>query len=294
MNGIILINKEKNITSHDIVYKIKKIVNEKVGHAGTLDPMATGVLPILIGKGTLCSKYLINHDKIYETTIQLGKKSDTADGEGKIIEEKEVKEDNLKEEKIKSVLKKFIGKQEQIPPMYSAIKINGKKLYEYARKGEKVEIEPRNIEIYSLDLLNIDEKEQQITLKVSCSKGTYIRSLCEDISKSLDTVGYMLNLNRLKVDRFDISKSITMQEIENSDNSYEFINKNLITIEELFKESDEIVLDSRKLSLFLNGVKLTSNKKDGVYRIYVNTDANKKFIGLGIISNGILKRDVIC
>ena len=294
MNGIILINKEKNITSHDIVYKIKKIVNEKVGHAGTLDPMATGVLPILIGKGTLCSKYLINHDKIYETTIQLGKKSDTADGEGKIIEEKEVKEDNLKEEKIKSVLKKFIGKQEQIPPMYSAIKINGKKLYEYARKGEKVEIKPRNIEIYSLDLLNIDEKEQQITLKVSCSKGTYIRSLCEDISKSLDTVGYMLNLNRLKVDRFDISKSITMQEIENSDNSYEFINKNLITIEELFKESDEIVLDSRKLSLFLNGVKLTSNKKDGVYRIYVNTDANKKFIGLGIISNGILKRDVIC
>ena len=294
MNGIILINKEKNITSHDIVYKIKKIVNEKVGHAGTLDPMATGVLPILIGKGTLCSKYLINHDKIYETTIQLGKKSDTADGEGKFIEEKEVKEDNLKEEKIKSVLKKFIGKQEQIPPMYSAIKINGKKLYEYARKGEKVEIEPRNIEIYSLDLLNIDEKEQQITLKVSCSKGTYIRSLCEDISKSLDTVGYMLNLNRLKVDRFDISKSITMQEIENSDNSYEFINKNLITIEELFKESDEIVLDSRKLSLFLNGVKLTSNKKDGVYRIYVNTDANKKFIGLGIISNGILKRDVIC
>ena len=294
MNGIILINKEKNITSHDIVYKIKKIVNEKVGHAGTLDPMAKGVLPILIGKGTLCSKYLINHDKIYETTIQLGKKSDTADGEGKIIEEKEVKEDSLKEEKIKSVLKKFIGKQEQIPPMYSAIKINGKKLYEYARKGEKVEIKPRNIEIYSLDLLNIDEKEQQITLKVSCSKGTYIRSLCEDISKSLDTVGYMLNLNRLKVDRFDISKSITMQEIENSDNSYEFINKNLITIEELFKESDEIVLDSRKLSLFLNGVKLTSNKKDGVYRIYVNTDANKKFIGLGIISNGILKRDVIC
>ena len=294
MNGIILINKEKNITSHDIVYKIKKIVNEKVGHAGTLDPMATGVLPILIGKGTLCSKYLINHDKIYETTIQLGKKSDTADGEGKFIEEKEVKEDNLKEEKIKSVLKKFIGKQEQIPPMYSAIKINGKKLYEYARKGEKVEIKPRNIEIYSLDLLNIDEKEQQITLKVSCSKGTYIRSLCEDISKSLDTVGYMLNLNRLKVDRFDISKSITMQEIENSDNSYEFINKNLITIEELFKESDEIVLDSRKLSLFLNGAKLTSNKKDGVYRIYVNTDTNKKFIGLGIISNGILKRDVIC
>ena len=256
--------------------------------------MATGVLPILIGKATKCSKYLINHDKIYEVRLSLGKKTDTADKEGKIIEEQTVSENCLNEANVKQVFKSFIGKQTQIPPIYSAIKLNGKKLYEYARKGEKVEIEPRNIEIYSLDLLNIDEKEQQITLKVSCSKGTYIRSLCEDISKSLDTVGYMLNLNRLKVDRFDISKSITMQEIENSDNSYEFINKNLITIEELFKESDEIVLDSRKLSLFLNGVKLTSNKKDGVYRIYVNTDANKKFIGLGIISNGILKRDVIC
>ena len=294
MNGIILINKGKNITSHDVVYKIKKIVNEKVGHAGTLDPMATGVLPILIGKGTLCSKYLINHDKIYETTIQLGKKTDTADSEGKIIEEKKVEKETLKEDNIRENLKKFIGKQQQLPPIYSAIKVNGKKLYEYARKGEKVEIQPRNIEIYNLDLININEKEQQITLRVSCSKGTYIRSLCEDIAKSLNTVGYMLNLNRIKVDRFDISKSVTLQQIEDSNNNYEFINKIIITVEELFDKKEEISLDDKKLKLFLNGVKLSINKKDDVYRIYLNTYQNKKFIGTGTIKNKILKRDIIC
>ena len=297
MNGIILINKTQNLTSHDIVYKVKKIVKEKVGHAGTLDPMATGVLPILIGKGTLCSKYLINHDKIYETTIQLGKKTDTADSEGMVIEEKEVKKDNLQEENIQTVLNTFIGKQEQIPPMYSAIKVNGKKLYEYARKGEKIEIKPRNIEIYALDLLNIDKDKKQITLKISCSKGTYIRSLCEDIAKSLDTVGYMLKLNRIKVDKFDIEKSITLKEIENSNNSYESINKHLITIEELFNENEELILDNKRLLMFLNGVKLKINKKDGVYRIYVN-NLNKElrdieFIGIGVVSDGFLKRDII-
>lgn len=297
MNGIILINKTQNLTSHDIVYKVKKIVKEKVGHAGTLDPMATGVLPILIGKGTLCSKYLINHDKIYETTIQLGKKTDTADSEGMVIEEKEVKKDNLQEENIQKVLNTFIGKQEQIPPMYSAIKVNGKKLYEYARKGEKIEIKPRNIVIYSLDLLNIDKDKKQIALKISCSKGTYIRSLCEDIAKSLDTVGYMFKLNRIKVDKFGIEKSITLEEIENSNSSYEFINKHLITIEELFNENEELILDNKRLLMFLNGVKLKINKKGGVYRIYVN-NLNKEyrdieFIGIGVVSDGFLKRDII-
>ena len=138
MNGIIVINKPKECTSHDVVYQVKKIVNEKVGHTGTLDPMATGVLPLLIGKGTLCSKYLINHNKIYEVTLQLGKRTETADSEGKVIEEKEVTDLMLEEKNIKNILKSFLGKQEQIPPIYSAIKVNGKKLYEYARKGENI------------------------------------------------------------------------------------------------------------------------------------------------------------
>ena len=185
MDGIILINKPKEWTSHDIVNKVKKILNEKVGHTGTLDPMATGVLPLLVGKGTLCSKYLINHNKTYKVKLELGKKTDTADTEGKIVEEKEVTNKMLEETVIKEVLNKFLGKQEQIPPMYSAIKVNGKKLYEYARKGQTVEIKPRQIEIYSIELLSIDKNLKQIEFKVSCSKGTYIRSLCEDIGNKL-------------------------------------------------------------------------------------------------------------
>ena len=185
MDGIILINKPKEWTSHDIVNKVKKILNEKVGHTGTLDPMATGVLPLLVGKGTLCSKYLINHNKTYKVKLELGKKTDTADTEGKIVEEKEVTNKMLEETVIKEVLNKFLGKQEQIPPIYSAIKVNGKKLYEYARKGQTVEIKPRQIEIYSIELLSIDKNLKQIEFNVSCSKGTYIRSLCEDIGNKL-------------------------------------------------------------------------------------------------------------
>ena len=182
MDGILIINKPKGCTSHDIVYKIKKICNEKVGHTGTLDPMAEGVLPLLIGKGTLCSKYLINHDKIYKVNLQLGKRTDTADSEGKIIEQKEVNDSILQKENVKKVLKSFLGEQQQTPPMYSAIKINGKKLYEYARKGQTIEIPPRKIKIYNIELNSINKQEKQIEFKVSCSKGTYIRSLCEDIA----------------------------------------------------------------------------------------------------------------
>ena len=185
MDGIILINKPKEWTSHDIVNKVKKILNEKVGHTGTLDPMATGVLPLLVGKGTLCSKYLINHNKTYKVKLELGKKTDTADTEGKIVEEKEVTNKMLEKTVIKELLNKFLGKQEQIPPIYSAIKVNGKKLYEYARKGQTVKIKPRQIEIYSIELLSIDKKLKQIEFEVSCSKGTYIRSLCEDIGNKL-------------------------------------------------------------------------------------------------------------
>lgn len=196
MDGIIIINKPSGYTSHDIVSKIRKNLNiKKVGHTGTLDPLATGVLPILLGNGTKLSKYLINHDKEYIATIKLGVKTDTGDIEGKIIEEKKYSE--CPENKIKEVLESFIGKQEQIPPMYSAIKVNGKKLYEYARKGESIELTPRKIEIYNIELLKIEQNT--IKIKIACSKGTYIRSLCEDISEKLNTVGTMSELQRIKV-----------------------------------------------------------------------------------------------
>ena len=189
MDGIILINKEKEYTSQDVVSCVKKILKiKKAGHTGTLDPMATGVLPILIGNATKLSKYLIEHDKEYEAVIKLGIKKDTADSEGKTIEEKEVLEENLKENKIIEILNSFLGETYQIPPMYSSIKINGKKLYEYAREGIEVERPKRKINIYNIELLDLNILKKTIKIKVSCSKGTYIRTLCEDISEKLNTV----------------------------------------------------------------------------------------------------------
>lgn len=298
MNGVILIKKEKGCTSHDVVYKVKKLLNEKVGHSGTLDPMATGVLPLLIGKGTLCSKYLINHDKTYIVRLNLGKKTTTADSEGEIIEEKEVNESSLTEENVKKVLHSFIGKTNQIPPIYSAIKVNGKKLYEYARKGQEVEIKPRQIEIYDIELIKLNKITKQIDFKVSCSKGTYIRSLCEDIAKKLETVGYMEELERVQVGNFNIKDTKTIDELEKIIMSQNCSNKNFdetiiencfINIESLFKENKNIELNDKKLKLLLNGVKITSENEDGIYKIYNNGN----FIGIGTVLDKTLKRDII-
>ena len=296
MDGIIIINKTKGCTSHDIVYKIKKMLNKKVGHTGTLDPMAEGVLPILIGKGTQLSKYLINHDKKYIVELQLGIKTDTADSEGKIIEEKTVNKTKLSKENITNVLQTFIVKQEQIPPIYSDIKVNGKKLYEYARKGQEVELKPRQIEIYDIKLIDYSMDEKQIKFEVFCGKGTYIRSLCEDIATKFETVGYMKSLKRTQVGNFKIDNSITIEElknlIENNENiDIDDILKNkIITVEEIFEKFQSINLDEKKLEMFLNGVMLTQNLDEGVYKIY---NKNSEFIGTGTIKNKLLKRDII-
>ena len=285
MDGIILINKQKNYTSHDVVNKVKKITKSKVGHTGTLDPNATGVLPLLLGNATKISKYLINHDKEYEVLLQLGTKTDTADAEGKIIEEKDVNIDSLSEENVKKVLSTFLGKQKQMPPTYSAIKVNGKKLYQYARQGQEVEIKPREIEIYEIKLTNLDKKQKQISLVVSCSKGTYIRSLCEDIADRLGTVGFMKELNRTKVGEFNIKDCVTVEEFEEKYNKNDF--SDIITIEEIFKENPKIELDNLNIKQYLNGVKIKVPAQDAVYRTYLNN----KFIGLGIVKESYLKRD---
>ena len=189
MNGLIIINKEAGISSQGVVSKVKKILNEKkVGHIGTLDPMAEGVLPVLIGNYTKISKYLIEHDKTYIATIKFGIRTDTADSEGKVIEKKDVNINNMTKEDFNVILKSFLGESMQYPPKYSAIKINGKKLYEYARNNVEIEISPRKILIYDIDVLNIDKIQNELLFRVSCSKGTYIRSLCEDISNKIGTV----------------------------------------------------------------------------------------------------------
>ena len=285
MDGIIIINKEQDYTSNDVVQIIKKKYNEKVGHTGTLDPMATGVLPILVGKGTLLSKYLINHDKIYVATLKLGIKTDTGDITGDIIKESKVDESILDKENVLKVLEEMKGEQEQIPPMYSAIKVNGKKLYEYARKGLTIDIQPRIINIYNTELLNIDMENKEIQFRVSCSKGTYIRTLCEDIAKRLGTIGTMSSLNREKVGDFEISEAIKLSEIKEN-----FNEDRLISIEKFFQDKNDILLSPRSFVAFINGVKLMADNVDGVYRIY---NSKREFVGIGIVKNGILKRDIV-
>ena len=181
----------------------------------------------------------------------------------------------------------MIGKKQQTPPMYSAIKINGKKLYEYARQGKKIEIQPREIEIYDLILDKTDIKENEITFTVHCSKGTYIRTLCEQIANNLGTIGYMKELNRIQVGEFKIENSITINQLkENKDH----IIDSIITMEQFFCDKESIVLDAKGKEQFLNGVKLQYDIKDEIYRIY---DEQQDFIGLGMIKNRYLKRDVV-
>lgn len=293
MDGILIINKPKGFTSHDVVNIVRKYLNEKkVGHTGTLDPNATGVLPVLIGKATKLSKYLIEHNKEYIVTAELGKLTNTGDTEGDIIKEDleiEEKIHNLNNEKIIEILNSFKGEQSQVPPIYSAIKIKGKKAYEYARSGQDIKIEPRKIKIFDIELLNFKDKE--IKFKVVCSKGTYIRTLCEDIAKKIGTIGFMKELERTKVNEFNIENSVTIDEIKKSTNKLDIDNiiKKIIKIEELFKEKEKINLNDRKKDLFLNGAQLTFEKQNDIYRIYYQN----KFIGLGIIKDNLLKRDIV-
>ena len=282
MNGLIIINKPIGYTSHDVVNVLRKKLNtKKVGHTGTLDPNATGVLPILVGNATKISKYLIEHEKTYIATIELGKKTDTGDSEGKIIEE-DTNIKDISEEELEKVLKGFIGKQNQIPPMYSAIKVDGKKLYEYAREGKKVELQPREIEILDINLIVFNNN--QIKFSVRCSKGTYIRTLCEDIAEKLGTIGYMKELNRTSVNQFNLEESISIDDLDNIN-----VQEKIISIEKVFEDKSKINLNDRKLELFLNGVQLTHELEDEVYRIYNNNN----FIGLGIVKNKLLKRDIV-
>lgn len=291
MNGVIIVNKPLGITSQDVVTQIKKSMQIKsVGHAGTLDPLASGVLPILVSKGTKISKYLIDHDKEYIATLKLGQKTDTGDITGEVIEEKEVQTNALDEENIKDILASFIGEQEQIPPMYSAIKVHGKKLYEYARMGEKVEVKPRKIKIYNIELLNIDINSKEIVYKVVCSKGTYVRKLCEDIAKELGTVGTMSGLTRTKVGEFNIEQAIDLEKLVNISNK-EIEEKYLISIEQACKLYDSITLKTDdELNLFINGRILVKKRKNNVYKIF---GKDNNFIGLGVVQNCILKRDVV-
>ena len=291
MNIIIIIDKPLKISSQGVVSRVKKILNvKKAGHTGTLDPMASGVLPILVGDATKLSKYLIEHDKTYVATVTLGESRTTGDVEGEVVEKDDFDINNITEEDIINVLNSFLGETEQIPSIYSAIKINGKKLYEYAREGEEINIPTRKIFIKSIKLLNINKENNSFEYEVEVSKGTYIRTLSEDIAKKLGTIGYMSSLRRTRVDKFDLKKAVTLEALEENKGKEFFENVHFLKAEDVFSSLEKIVLNKRKEELFLNGVKLTFDFPDGIYNIYT---FENKYLGIGIVENKLLKRDVI-
>jgi len=223
MDGILPLWKPKGMTSHDCVIKIRKIFQtKKVGHTGTLDPEVEGVLPICIGKATKIVPFLTDTTKTYLAEVQLGKSTETEDRYGKIIEEAEITEFPA-ETKIQEVLHSFIGESIQIPPMYSAVKVKGKRLYEYARANEFVERPRRTIQIDSITLLHVDEKDTTISFEVVCSKGTYIRTLCVDIGKKLGYPAHMSFLERIKTGSFTKEQSITFETIEKRQHEAELV-----------------------------------------------------------------------
>ncbi|MGH4052787.1 MAG: tRNA pseudouridine(55) synthase TruB [Clostridium sp.] len=279
MNGIINVFKPTGITSFDVVRTIRKISNvKKVGHAGTLDPEASGVLPVCIGKATKAIDYIMGDFKIYEVELKLGVTTDTYDREGKILSESEVPSSD---EEITRAINSFIGEIKQIPPMYSALKVNGKKLYELARAGIEIERQARPITIYEIDITSLESPYIKFTVK--CSKGTYIRSLCYDIGELLKCGGMMWNLQRTATGQFHIEDAINIDEI-NKEN----INKHIMPIEKIFQNNTKITIDDRFIKFLLNGVVVKDKalakrfEEDTMYSIYNNEN---DFIGIADKSN---------
>ncbi|MGN1182048.1 MAG: tRNA pseudouridine(55) synthase TruB [Faecalibacillus sp.] len=265
MDGILLINKPAGYTSHDIVNIVRKQLHtKKVGHCGTLDPDATGVLVVCINKATKVIQFLTCDSKIYRATLSLGRSTDTYDASGKIIEEKKVGE--ILQDDVKNVLNHFLGKSLQYPPMYSAIKINGKKLYEYARKGEQIEVKAREIEIYQIDLISFDGKN--IVFDVMCSKGTYIRSLCVDIAHQLGYPGHMSSLIRMRSGQFDITQCCSLEDLKNNCFSLLTIDEALDNFPKMIVEDENIVFHGKKIKSTIGEQVAICNKTGHVLAIY--------------------------
>lgn len=258
MNGIIIVNKEKNYTSRDVVNIISKILGtKKVGHTGTLDPIAEGVLVICVGKCTKLCDYFTNNDKEYIAEFKLGYETDTLDYTGKIIKSSNLK---VNEEQINEVIKNFIGKYNQVVPIYSAVKINGKKLYEYARNNMDVSLPSRVVDIKNIEVLNIDE-----TIKIQCkvSKGTYIRSLIRDIGDKLGTYATMTSLIRTRQGEFSLENSYSLEDIKNN-------NYNMITVEKIFEKYPKVFLDDKQYKKISNGVMLDNSYLSEYVLFYYN------------------------
>lgn len=276
MNGIIIIDKPIGKTSHDMVSFIRRLTEiKKVGHTGTLDPQATGVLPVCIGNATKACELLTCENKAYRAELALGMTTDTLDAEGEILTEQPVLCD---EETIKNTIMSFVGEIEQIPPMFSAIKKDGKKLYELARQGISIEREKRKIIIYSIKINEINMEKETVSFDVCCSKGTYIRTLCDDIGMKLGCGAYMNKLTRIRSGKFSLDDAYTTDQLTNlfSENRFEDA---LISVDEVFDIYPKIIVNERQKGFLINGVRVRFKglTEGQTYRVY---DENGEFLSL--------------
>ena len=277
MNGIVIIDKPAGWTSQDVVSKLRGVLRtRRIGHGGTLDPMATGVLPVFVGRATRGVEFFEHAEKTYEATLRLGLTTDTEDISGTVLEEKEV---SISEADFLGVLPQFRGKIQQIPPMYSALKVNGQKLYDLARKGKEVERQPREIEIFKLECLEFNGKEAR--LRVACSKGTYIRTLCKDIGQALGCGGCMAALRRVTAGEYTIDQAVSLEELVAAENPERYLRP----VDSMFHNFPAHTLTPNQERRCRNGNAFSLSLPDGTYRAY---GQNGEFLMLAKVEDGVM------
>ena len=278
MNGIVIIDKPEGWTSQDVVSKLRGVFEtRRIGHGGTLDPMATGVLPVFVGRATRGVEFFEHAEKTYEAVLRLGISTDTEDITGTVLEEKEV---SVTESAFLSVLDDFRGQIQQIPPMYSAIKINGQKLCDLARKGREVERKPRTITIHRLDCLEFSGSTAR--LLVHCSKGTYIRTLCKDIGAALGCGGCMESLRRVSAGEYTIENSVPLAQVVASEHPEQF----LLAVDSMFRNYPAITLTEKQEKRCRNGNSFSITLESGTYRAYSQAG---EFLMLAKVEDGTMK-----
>ena len=277
MNGIVIVDKPEGWTSQDVTARLRRGFNtRRIGHGGTLDPMATGVLPVFVGRATRGVEFFEHAEKTYEATLRLGLSTDTEDITGEVLETKAV---SVTEEEFLAVLPRFRGTIQQIPPMYSALKVNGQKLYDLARKGKEVERQPREITIFELECLNFSGDTAK--LRVRCSKGTYIRTLCKDIGAALGCGGCMAALRRVAAGEYAITEAVPLQQLLEAETPEVYLRP----VDSLFLQYPAVVLTEKQTLRCKNGNSFSIAKADGTYRVY---DSAGAFLALSVVSGSVM------
>ena len=277
MNGIVIVDKPQEWTSQDVTARLRRVFQtRRIGHGGTLDPMATGVLPVFVGRATRGVEFFEHAEKTYEAVLQLGLTTDTEDTSGTVLEEKEVQ---VSETEFFNILPRFRGKIMQVPPMYSALKINGQKLVDLARKGKTVERQPRQIEVFELECLEFTGTTAR--LRVRCSKGTYIRTLCKDIGEALGCGGCMAELRRVQAGEYTIAEAIPLKDLLEAEDPEQYLR----AVDTMFRNYPEVRLTPNQEKRCRNGATFSVKLADGTYRAYSQTG---EFLMLAKVDAGVM------